>query len=94
MLEKKLNLKKFLADDLNKLLAATDVDRGRDAIPGSYVSFNVTKSFKSSIKKKTKTPRVRVINRKSENQNYLLKFELSFVFSIAPRSKVPSLLLR
>jgi len=42
MLEKKLNQKKFLTDDFNKLLVATETERCRNEIPGAYVSFNST----------------------------------------------------
>lgn len=38
MLQKKLNLKKFMAEDLNNLLNMTETGRYKNRIPGSYVS--------------------------------------------------------
>lgn len=38
MLQKKLNRKKFLAEDLNKLLTVPANERHKNDIPGAYVS--------------------------------------------------------
>lgn len=42
MLEKKLNQKAFLTQDLNKLLTATEAEHCKNKISGVYVSFNFT----------------------------------------------------
>jgi len=38
LLQKKLNQKKFLSEDLNKLLAMSKTERRKNEVPGSYVS--------------------------------------------------------
>lgn len=41
LLQKKLNQKKFLTEDVNKLLNECDSERHKNKIPGVYVSFCV-----------------------------------------------------
>jgi len=38
LLQKKLSQKKFLSEDLNKLLAMSKIERRKNEVPGSYVS--------------------------------------------------------
>lgn len=42
MLQKKLNRKKFLTEDLNKLLVMSEIERQKNEIPGAYVSLSFT----------------------------------------------------
>lgn len=42
MLQKKLNRRRFLTDDFNKLLAASETERRKNQIPGAYVSLSNT----------------------------------------------------
>lgn len=45
LLQKKLNQKKLLKEDLNKLLDLSDTERNKNKVPGSYVSLVIMKSY-------------------------------------------------
>ncbi|KAE9537616.1 hypothetical protein AGLY_006639 [Aphis glycines] len=45
LLQKKLNQKKFLKEDLKKLLDLSDTERNKNKVPGSYVSLVIMKSY-------------------------------------------------